>query len=194
MLIPRRSRSYTDSQMKHKCDKVENEATIHEVTIHAGQKVEKHLCEQCAAEEGIAGESHSPISKVLSSFVVQGPSGPRPAGKASSCPSCGMAFAEFRQKGLLGCGECYNAFERQLTPLIERAQEGKSAHIGKVPRNIGDAQIRQTKLAELRRQLAEALEQECYERAASIRDEIYEVDPDATHNPLGPYETSEGNP
>jgi protein arginine kinase activator len=179
--------------MNRKCDKCENEATIHEVTIHSGQKVEKHLCEQCAAEEGMGTETHAPVSKLLSNFVIQTTGGPASMTKVVKCPTCGMSFAEFRQKGLLGCGDCYRAFEQQLTPLIERAQEGASRHVGKVPKNVGDAQVRQTRLAELRRQLAEALEQERYEKAASIRDEIYEVDPNGSHNPLGPYEIGDEN-
>ncbi|MEQ9617298.1 MAG: UvrB/UvrC motif-containing protein [Phycisphaerales bacterium] len=179
--------------MKHTCDKCGDEATIHEVTIHNGKKVEKHLCEQCASEEGIATDSHAPVSKLLTNFVIQTTGGPKGMQKATRCPSCGMRFADFRQKGLLGCAECYTAFEQQLTPLIERAQEGSGAHIGKVPKNVGDAEVRQSRLAELRKQLAEALAQERYEHAAALRDEIFEVDPNASRQPPVSFEPSDSD-
>jgi len=172
--------------MKHTCDKCGNEATIHEVTIHNGKKVEKHLCEQCAAEDGIAVDAQTPASKLLTNFVIQTTGGPKSVQKAARCPSCGMRFADFRQKGLLGCADCYTAFEQQLTPLIERSQEGSATHIGKVPHNIGDAEVRQSRLATLRKQLADALTQERYEHAAALRDEIFEVDPNASRQPQLP--------
>jgi len=91
---------------------------------------------------------------------------------------------------LLGCSQCYAAFEQQLTPLIERAQEGGASHLGKVPKNVGDMQVRQNKLAALRKQLALALAQEHYEQAATLRDKIFDVDPNASRHPFTPADTT----
>jgi len=154
-----------------KCDECDNEATVHEVTVHKGEKVEKHLCEECAREQGIAVQSHEPISAVLSKFVVA--STPKKGARRSkTCSGCGMTYAEFRQHGLVGCAECYNAFEEQLATLLERAQEGGAHHVGKTPKRCGGAGERQRALAALRRELADAVAAEQYERAAEIRDQI----------------------
>lgn len=167
------ARSYSKAPMK--CDRCENEATVHEVTVHKGKKVEKHLCEQCAKTDGIAVQSHAPINALLTKFVMSS------AGAASAptqklvCPGCAMTFADFRQHGLLGCPECYAAFEEQLGPLIERAHEGGVHHVGKTPTRSGGSVDRQRVLATLRRQLSEAVAAEHYERAAELRDELRSI-------------------
>lgn len=155
-----------------KCDRCDNEATVHEVTIHKGQKVEKHLCEQCAQEDGIAVQSQSIPPSLLQQFTVGiGQQAPK-ANRAPTCGNCGMTYTEFRQHGLLGCPDCYHAFEKQLVPLLERAQEGGTEHIGKTPHRSVGALQRQRKLTVLRKQLADALAAEHYERAAELRDEL----------------------
>ena len=56
--------------------------------------------------------------------------------------------------------------------MIERAHEGASHHVGKVPGTAEDTIRKQTGLLRLRRELEEALEQENYEHAARLRDQI----------------------
>lgn len=157
-----------------KCDNCDNEATVHEVTIHKGHKVEKHLCEQCARDVGIDSQSEAIPAALLSQFVVgaeaKSSSGGPSRGKA--CGQCGMTYAKFRQHGLLGCAECYQAFEEQLIPLLDRAQEGGAEHLGKTPRRSVGALQHQRQISLLRKQLAEALQKERYERAADLRDEL----------------------
>lgn len=160
--------------MRRKCDRCDNEAVVHEVTIRDGQKVEKHLCESCAHQEGVA-KQHAPISDLITKFVLAQASG-TPTARPASCPTCGMTFHEFRQQGLLGCPACYKAFEEQLGPMIERAHEGATHHVGKVPRRGAPAPDRQQRIVALRRQLQEAIDAEQYERAATLRDELLSVE------------------
>lgn len=158
-----------------KCDRCDNEATVHEVTIHKGQKVEKHLCEQCAQEDGIAVQSQSIPPSLLQQFTVGlGQQTPK-TNRSPACGSCGLTYTEFRQHGLLGCPDCYHAFEKQLVPLLERAQEGGAEHIGKTPHRSVGALQRERQLTVLRKQLADALAAEHYERAAELRDELREA-------------------
>lgn len=161
-----------------KCDHCENEATVHEVMVRKGEKVEKHLCEQCAQKEGLASQSQQPINALLTKFVVSTASGKAGATRSKSCEGCGMSYADFRQHGLLGCPACYTAFERELGPLLERAQEGASSHAGKTPIRAGATLDRHHVVATLRRQLAEALESEHYEKAAELRDALRTVGAD----------------
>ena len=160
--------------MKFTCEKCDREATVHLTEIADGQKVERHLCEECAAAEGITIKAQLPISQLLEELVLQSA-----AGKELSelrCDVCGITFLEFRQNGLLGCPNDYQAFENVLIPLLERAHEGASVHAGKVPSNAADKERRQNELLQLRGRLKEAVAGEDYELAAQIRDRIKELE------------------
>src|SRR3954452_20063888 len=157
-----------------KCDNCTKTATVHLTEIKAGKKIEKHLCENCAAQnEGLPGKSHMPINELLTNFVMQHSGLQKEAGTA--CEYCGITWSEFRQNGLLGCAHDYTLFERDLTPLLQRAHEGANHHIGKVPTRRGGSGVpmkRQVDLVKLRRELGKAVEAEDYERAAKLRDQI----------------------
>ena len=160
--------------MKFRCEKCDREATVHLTEIADGQKVERHLCEECAAAEGITIKAQLPISQLLEELVLQSA-----AGKELSelrCDVCGITFLEFRQNGLLGCPNDYQAFEDVLVPLLERAHEGATVHVGKVPSNAADKERRQNELLQLRGQLKEAVAGEDYELAARIRDRIKDLE------------------
>lgn len=195
-----------------KCDRCDNDATVHEVTVRNGVKVEKHLCEACAAGEGIAGAT---LGELLTKFMTQDAEvGAKPKHvhkpRIIACSGCGFTFDQFRQAGLLGCPACYKAFEALLTPLIERAHEGATQHTGKVPRRIAAraagqedsaateaavvrAQLRerQERLKVLQRQLDEAVRGEQYELAARLRDQIRKVDTSIVTKPTGTQERAE---
>lgn len=171
---------------------------MHEVTVRQGAKVEKHLCEACAAKLGIGSPQAAPIEELLGKVLLA--PGATPA-KVVECPSCKMTYAEFRQSGLLGCAACYEAFEAQLTPLLERAHEGGAQHVGKSPRRAGGqgenaAQLaalaeRAERLRQLQDSLKQALSREEYERAAKLRDELKELTPDTRNQPgTGPGATA----
>lgn len=167
-----------------KCDLCEAEATVHETQIVHGKAVVRRLCERHAAEVGLTGAA--PVPGGAAATVVL--SLQQPAGAALKCSSCGLSYAAFRQHGLLGCSQCYEVFEDKLAPLIERAHQGGTHHIGKTPKRmlasaqgadeqaverlLGSARERAERVALLRKQLEDALAQEQYERAAAVRDEL----------------------
>jgi len=161
-----------------KCDNCNKTATVHLTEIKNGKKIEKHLCEQCAAQnEGLPVKSHTPINELLTNFVMAHSGIAKEAG--SACENCGMAWAEFRQTGLLGCEHDYGLFEKDLTPLIQRAHEGATHHLGKVPVRRGGSGVpakRALDVAKLRKELARAVEAEDYERAAKLRDQIKQAE------------------
>ncbi|MFP4354204.1 MAG: UvrB/UvrC motif-containing protein [Phycisphaerae bacterium] len=159
--------------MKSKCEKCGMPATVHLTEIDGGQKVEKHLCQDCAAEEGIAIKANVPISQLLEDFILQAaPGSGEPDVEDEACPVCGISFSEYRQQGILGCPHDYDAFGQQLMPMIQRAQQGASQHVGKVPRRAGLDQKRQNQILRLRAELKGAVAAEDYEKAAELRDEI----------------------
>jgi len=86
-----------------------------------------------------------------------------------------MSWSDFRQTGLLGCEHDYTAFDKDLTPLLQRAHDGATHHLGKVPTRRGGTTVpvkRQVDLNRLRKELSRAVEAEDYEKAAKLRDQI----------------------
>lgn len=162
-----------------KCDNCKNPATVHLTEIKNGKKLEKHLCEQCAAQqEGIPVKSHTPINELLTNFVLAH-SGQLAKEQSVACEACGITWAEFRQNGLLGCEHDYALFEKDLGPLLQRAHEGATHHQGKVPTRRGGTGVpmkRQLDLTKLRKELQRAVEAEDYERAARLRDQIRDAE------------------
>ncbi|TVQ63941.1 MAG: hypothetical protein EA378_00415 [Phycisphaerales bacterium] len=189
------------------------EATIHEVTITNGVRVERHLCEQCAQKLGLPLHQQAPVSEILAKFVskqgAQSVVGPRKP-TAAQCPQCGLTFAAFKGTELLGCPTCYEAFEVPLSPLLERTHEGGTHHVGKVPKRaleasrlrgpeameklLGGLAERQARIGSLRKQMEDAVKGEQYERAAQIRDEIRRVSSIAPSEPRAEREPPPENP
>lgn len=155
----------------------------------SGEKVAINLCDTHAAEDGLTMKSaHTPINELLTNFVKLHSGGaeagevntgkPTAAGSAkdAACENCGTTFGDFRENSLLGCPSCYKTFEQPLSPLLERAHEGGTHHIGKVPRRAGVGEQRQMAMQRLRRQLDDAVSAEDYELAARLRDDIQQIE------------------
>ncbi len=161
--------------MNHKCDECDRPATHRAVDVVDGKKIPVHLCDIHAAEHGLTGANpHLPVSELLNNFVQKHSGADTQSRSAENlhCESCGASFAEFRESSLLGCADCYGAFEGPLSALMERAHEGGTHHAGKVPRRAGVGERRQVAMRLLRRRLEDAVQSEDYETAAQIRDEI----------------------
>ncbi|HET7560217.1 MAG TPA: UvrB/UvrC motif-containing protein [Limnochordia bacterium] len=157
-------------------------ASVHFTKIVGGEKTEAHLCHECAQrhdEVGFVGEPTFTFNNILQSlFQSQAAlTGRSPAVQAGvRCHSCGSSFADVRQRGRLGCGECYVQFAEQLEPLIRRIHSA-TQHVGKAPASLPQSAARHLRrLEELRTKLQVAIRQEAYETAAELRDEIRELE------------------
>ncbi len=158
-------------------------ATVHLTEIINKKKKELHLCEECAREKGVTLKAHFFAKETQPS--ADAPAIEKAAGKSKiaaedvlsglSCSVCGLTFAEFRASGRLGCANDYNAFKKGLSPLLEKIH-GHTEHRGKVPHQVGERLERQKKLMSLRQSLNRAIQREEYEKAAEIRDQIYELE------------------
>ncbi|MBN2456328.1 MAG: UvrB/UvrC motif-containing protein [Sedimentisphaerales bacterium] len=152
-----------------------NEATIHLTEISDGQRSEMHLCEACAAEQGIAVKTNVPLNDLLSSLLESQPSDEQLYGASErkiKCPNCGMTLKQYRKDSLLGCPYDYVVFEKQLLPLIKMAHNGKTVHCGKIPAKAPQDIKNQVEIFRLQRELNQAVKAEDYERAAKLRDTI----------------------
>jgi len=96
---------------------------------------------------------------------------------AMTCPHCGTNWADFKQAGVMGCSHDYELFAGKLLPLLKRAQEGSVDHVGKVPsRKKSRDTERQVVTLRLRRELQKAVDQEKYEEAAQLRDQLRQME------------------
>jgi len=155
-------------------------ATVH-ITDTMPDKRERHLCEECAEKEGvIIKQHHQTTSAILQEFIKHkaGIGG----GDDQTCPKCGITFREFRLKGQLGCPHDYEAFRSLLAPLIERAHDGATHHVGKVPADAEPITRKQSGLFKLRRELEDAIQREDYECAARLRDAIKGIESKESHD------------
>ncbi|NLP45984.1 MAG: hypothetical protein GX347_02930 [Epulopiscium sp.] len=87
------------------------------------------------------------------------------------CPSCKMTYDEFKKTGKLGCENCYQVFEHYLYSLIKR-MHGNTNHTGKLPQRAATDLKLERKIRELKKELKTAIEEEAYEKAAQLRDQI----------------------
>ena len=159
------------------CNK--NDATIHLTEIADGTRTEIHVCEHCAVEQDIAVKSHIPINELLSNLLASQPADDELTGPSEAelvCPHCGYTLAQFQKEGALGCPADYEVFEKMLRPLIEKAHDGNTTHRGKVPSSAPTDTKEQMELLKLRQQLETAVQNEDYELAAKLRDEINEAE------------------
>jgi len=185
-----------------KCQKCGKSAVVHltEIVTETGpggageakRAVDIHLCIEHAIAAGLltpiaGGTSEAVSGQSLSekSGQMDAPAQPAEASppalsadrgggpSAEVCPVCGMNWNEFKQAGVMGCGHDYEQFAGKLMPLLKRAQEGASQHVGKVPaRKKTPEADRQVTTLRLRRELQKAVDAENYEAAAQLRDKL----------------------
>ena len=150
----------------------QTQATVHLTEIVNDQMTELHLCEGCANQKGAQVESHFGLADLLSGLADFGKTQEPEEVPAKACPSCSMTYDDFRKVGRLGCAECYLTFKRSLGGLLKRIH-GSPLHLGKSPvRLLKTAKGAKTELLDLKRKLERAIDQEEFEEAARLRDQI----------------------
>jgi protein arginine kinase activator len=161
------------------CQKCKQQsATIHLTEIHNGKRQETHLCPVCAEEEGLAVKNQVPLNELLSTLLAaqsqsQDPQSADPKVTTDLlCESCGTTFDQFKKEASLGCPDDYEAFEKPLKLILENAHNGNTEHVGKAPSSLPGDQQAQYQLAQLRKQLDEAVRMENYELAANLKSKI----------------------
>ena len=167
-----------------KCQKCDRPATFNITELTGGKPVELHLCEDHAREyltqSGNEPASASTMAAALAHQLAQQMAVGQTAEELAqldqqACPVCGITFAEFRSQGRLGCPHDYIAFEAQLEPLMMNIH-GENEHVGKIPKRCPQGSETRTQLIRLRREMAEAVTEENYEKAKELRDQIQAVE------------------
>ena len=91
------------------------------------------------------------------------------------CPECQSTYADIEKSGKVGCPACYTAFEDELSRLI-RSLHGTTSHAGSVPSRHRAKQERENLIKQKKQELRNAVQNEDYERAAILRDEIRTIE------------------
>ena len=146
-------------------------ATAQYTQIVGGVKTQYQLCSHCASE--LTGGHAFPSILTSMLGLWDEPKLFRTAAVEDVCPGCGKTREELRQSGRPGCGECYLHFRDLLSPYIKTIH-GADQHTGTTPAGLP---VEEKKAApepdnSLQAQLKRAVEQENYELAAKLRDQI----------------------
>lgn len=156
----------------------EKPATVH-LTQIVGDKVQKvDLCEECAKAKGI---TDAPTFAMADLMLGLGAAQEveQAVGVELKCPRCGFSQADFKKTGRLGCPLCYRTFAEGLDGLLKSMHKGVR-HMGKVPESLRRTRDTADRLKVLQKKLAKAIEEENFEEAASLRDEIKSLNGPAT--------------
>lgn len=150
-------------------------ATTHVKKIVNGELTEYHLCQDCAAQMGYGNLMSGfglNLGDLIGSFFGESSREEAPAlGQAPRCPCCGSTFSDIVRSGKVGCAQCYDTFRERLLPTIQR-MHGNTKHMGRVPSTASPRAQAASKLEQVREQLQKAIEEENFELAAKLRDEI----------------------
>lgn len=152
-----------------------NPATVHLTEIIDNQMTELHLCEECAREKSQQMEQQFGLSDLLAGLAEFGKPVKEAEAVSVKCPKCGLTYSDFKKIGRLGCGDCYITFKKYLGPLLKRIH-GSSQHVGKSPLKVTKVLKKKIDLQELRNRLQKLIEQEAFEEAAKLRDQIKELE------------------
>lgn len=161
-----------------KCQKCGiNIANHHKITEINGERFEEHLCSNCAREGGHEKLSLFNVGELFNSFIE--PFETRT--KKLYCENCLTTFDEFLDTGFVGCEHCYVNFKPQMDNILKEMQAG-TIHKGrrlelKHQQNFENAQTlgeksKQTQITLLQEKLKQAVQEERYEDAASLKKQL----------------------
>ncbi len=155
-------------------------ATTYIKRVINGIKTEKHLCADCAAALGLNNMPANSLSGLLASMF--GDNVGLPVVDSKTCNSCGSAFGDIVKSGKVGCPECYKTFYEELAPYLKRIH-GTVKHIGKMPqRSPLVVSTKEDTLLNLRQELSRLVQNEEFEAAAKIRDQIRSIESEGKSN------------
>jgi protein arginine kinase activator len=152
----------------------EKPATVH-LTHIEGDKMQKvDLCEECAKSKGVENTPDFNLADLLLGLGASHEIEQAAGGADLKCPRCSFSQADFKKSGRLGCPECYQTFAEGLEALLKSMHKG-TRHTGKVPEVLRQSRDASERMKLLQQKLAKAIEEENFEQAAILRDEIKQI-------------------
>jgi protein arginine kinase activator len=150
-----------------------HQATVFLTQIVDGKMQKVNLCEACSKEKGVTDPTGFALADLLLGLgaaqeIEKGTSGQK-------CRVCGFSQADFKKTGRLGCPSCYETFGDGLASLLKAMHKG-TAHVGKAPSRLMRTLQYDAQLKTLRQDLQRAVDEENYETAAQLRDQIKQIE------------------
>ena len=83
-----------------------------------------------------------------------------------------MTLKDIAHVGKFGCSDCYATFKDDILDIVRRVQGGQFEHVGKVPQSSYHKLALKKKIEEKNQYLQKLIDEQDFEQAAIIRDEI----------------------
>mgnify|MGYP003397495172 FL=1 len=158
----------------------ERHANVTVTQVQNGEKMERHYCEVCASKfhPFQFDLKDEPIS--LQQFITNWFGSPLKQttkegqslqNKPKNCPTCEMSYSQFLKKGKFGCASCYATFKPYLPPMFNKLHAG-TKHKPTSEEMLSPRRQIQLQVQQMREQIKVAIEEERFEDAAKLRDEI----------------------
>lgn len=101
------------------------------------------LCPECAQALGVPAMMDNAFRLMDSDLLgaipkVFGNLEFSPTRAQIKCPKCGTSLRDFETSGILGCIECYNTFNDQISRFLKKSQTGNE-HLGRKPGEAADS-------------------------------------------------------
>ncbi len=158
-----------------KCHK--NLATVRYAEVIDGQVKELHMCSGCINEHhaqeasgfALSGDAPAPRRNVRRR---------KPSVSLTAnveCQTCGSESKQIAEEAMVGCAMCYDTFGDELENLV-RERHAALIHRGKAPSRDDHREQLRVELQTKRALLRSALKSERYEEAATLRDQIQDLE------------------
>ena len=158
-----------------RCDNCGRVATYHSIEIVNGNRVEHHLCSDCASslrEELDFMPLTIPTIGEFFDFPLSFRA-PKRIKKVLRCPKCGCTSEDFLNNGKLGCNECYKYLKEVVDPAIDEVLSNNDMP-DKISLKEGinkDIPLAND-LNSLNEQLKFAIKEERFEDASTLKEQI----------------------
>ncbi len=148
-----------------------NEAVIFLEAIGNNGKRKLNLCVNCAASRGISTKITAPDVKNIESIFAEIKERDKKKNEdfLRLCPACGRSLGEIKETGTVGCPECYEVFNKEISSEIKKIGVSEK-YSGSMPKRLSHFRNSLTDRADLQAKLEEAVKSENYEKAAVYRD------------------------
>ncbi|MBQ3669103.1 MAG: UvrB/UvrC motif-containing protein [Clostridia bacterium] len=153
-----------------------NEATVHiQALMPDGSTMDRSLCQRCMSKlRAMPGIHALDISEFLGALIGQIHQSRMEKESDrfdATCPGCGLTYAEFKKNLACGCADCYKAFREPIEEMLVR-RNGSALYVDKAPGSEEKLNSDIYQVKKLREEMQKAVQEERFETAASIRDEI----------------------
>lgn len=136
-----------------------------------------NICQDCANALGVIpntleiSDSIDDIDSFFASMFGSTKSNTNSTAGTIACDFCSTTLNEIQKTGKLGCAHCYDVFTQNIEGAIRHIHSANT-HCGKIPFSVDGKLGLKRKIDELKAKLSLAVQNEEYEKAAKIRDEI----------------------